>query len=530
MLTKSDTFKEYEDDKLTLLQSCAINTMNMFGTGPFITIPFLLASWDPAGPHTMVGYAFSAIVCCCDSMVWGELSSMMPFSGGTYIYLKECYGPNKWGRFMAFMFLWQFMISAPMEIASGFTAMSQYLAYITGMTLWWQHGLLGCIFCLFTVSILYRDISVVGKTTLVLWAVTLFSILFTLVAGFSHFDSNNLRAPPGAFGSLNKVVMGIGAGARIGIYDFSGYQDVCQMGDEVKAPRRNLPISCTRTCYIVCLVYFAVYLAVLGYLPWQGVVAQVESGGNESNYIMATFCERMVSKSFAVFFVVVVVVTIFGSCFSLILGYTNVPFAAARGGYFFSVFGHEHPTKQGLADYTLLTLGMVSACCCFFNLDDLIAALMVPRLVLQYVAQTVGLMMIRNQYKGIPDLYRMPLYPLPAVICIMGFMYCFFTTENWIFSGGAPLLETVLLHTALGVVVFILWSRRTCTGDPGQAPLGTMKRKDSDLQWEFPLDTAGSGWKTAENPLATPPRYPQDGPHSLPITGATTDHFRDGVM
>ena len=65
---------------------------------------------------------------------------------------------------------------------------------------------------------------------------------------------------------------------------------------QVKAPRRNLPISCTRTCYIVCLVYFAVYLAVLGYLPWQGVVAQVESGGNESNYIMATFCERMVSK------------------------------------------------------------------------------------------------------------------------------------------------------------------------------------------------------------------------------------------
>lgn len=501
VLTKSDTFKDYEEDKLTLLQSCAINTMNMFGTGPFITIPFLLAAWDPAGPHALVGYALSGIVCCCDSMVWGELSSMMPFSGGTYIYLKECYGPNKWGRFMAFMFLWQFMISAPMEIASGFTAMSQYLGYVSGMTLWWQHGLLGCAFCFFTIAILYRDISIVGKTTLVLWAVTLFSIAFTVIAGFSHFDSDNLKIPPGAFSNVGKIAVGIGAGARIGVYDFSGYQDVCQMGDEVKSPRRNLPIACTWTFYVVCVVYFAVYLAILGYLPWQDVVAQLESGANESNYIMAMFCERMISKGFAVFFVIVVTITIFGSCFSLVLGYVNVPFAAARGGYFFSIFGHEHPTKQGLADYTLLTLGTLSALCCFLNLGDLLEVLMVPRLLLQYVAQTVGLMMIRPKYKGMPDVYRMPLYPLPPIICIIGFSYCFFTTDNWIVMGGKPLLEIVIVHAALGVAAFFLWSGRTCT--ESVLPPNSMKRKDSDL-FLGQSEQSPPQWKrVVENPLAT---------------------------
>lgn len=144
---------------------------------------------------------------------------------------------------------------------------------------------------------------------------------------------------------------------------------------QVQRPRRNLPLACVGTCASVSVIYFAVYLAVLGYLPWDGpdgVVPLAEEGGASSNYIMAVFCERMFSRGLAVAFALVVVVTIFGSCVALLMGYTMVLYAAASGGYFFNIFAHEHATKKGLADYALVTLGLFSACCCFIDLSELI--------------------------------------------------------------------------------------------------------------------------------------------------------------
>jgi len=460
---KSLTEKPYEHAKFTLPQAFSINMMNMFGTGPFITIPFLLASWDPPGPHALTGYSIATLVAICDSFVWAELSSLMPHSGGTYVYVRECFGKDTLGRVLAFFYLWQFMVSAPLEIASGFTAMSQYLAYITNMNTFWQHGVVGCTFCLLTVMILYRDIKLVGRTTIVLGMVTLAAIAFTIVAGFSHFHVENLRMPKDAFASSTSVILGLGVGMRIGIYDFSGYQDVCQMGDEVQRPRRNLPLACVGTCASVSVIYFAVYLAVLGYLPWDGpdgVVPLAEEGGASSNYIMAVFCERMFSRGLAVAFALVVVVTIFGSCVALLMGYTMVLYAAASGGYFFNIFAHEHATKKGLADYALVTLGLFSACCCFIDLSELIEAMLVPRLVLQYIVQTVGLMRIRGKFKHDTELYRMPLYPLPCVVVILGFGFCFATTDNWFLSGNAPLLDLVIMHTFCGGPAYLAWAKK----------------------------------------------------------------------
>lgn len=95
--------------------------------------------------------------------------------------------------------------------------------------------------------ILYRDIKLVGRTTIVLGMVTLAAIAFTIVAGFSHFHVENLRMPKDAFASSTSVILGLGVGMRIGIYDFSGYQDVCQMGDEVpplSPPHPNHRCTC----------------------------------------------------------------------------------------------------------------------------------------------------------------------------------------------------------------------------------------------------------------------------------------------
>ena len=63
-------------------------------------------------------------------MVWSELGAAMPGSGGSFVYLREAFGRETFGRLMAFLFVWQFILSGPLEIASGYIGFAQYLGYI----------------------------------------------------------------------------------------------------------------------------------------------------------------------------------------------------------------------------------------------------------------------------------------------------------------------------------------------------------------------------------------------------------------
>src|SRR3954468_23342253 len=101
-----------------LLQATALNMTNMLGIGPFITIPLLMSALG--GPQAMLGWVAAILIVIPDGMVWSELGAMMPGSGGTYVYIREGYGRETFGRFMAFLFIWQFILSGTLEIASGY--------------------------------------------------------------------------------------------------------------------------------------------------------------------------------------------------------------------------------------------------------------------------------------------------------------------------------------------------------------------------------------------------------------------------
>src|SRR5215217_211967 len=111
-----------------LLEATALNMSNMIGIGPFITIPLLLTALG--GPQAMLGWLIALLIAIPDGMIWSELGAAMPGSGGTYLYLREGYGRETLGRLMAFLFIWQFILSGPLEIASGYIGFSRYLGYI----------------------------------------------------------------------------------------------------------------------------------------------------------------------------------------------------------------------------------------------------------------------------------------------------------------------------------------------------------------------------------------------------------------
>src|SRR5213076_2120617 len=116
-----------------LLHATALNMTNMIVIGPFITIPLLLSTLG--GPQAMLGWLVALVITISDGMIWSELGAAMPGSGGSYVYLREGFGRETFGRLMGFLFIWQFILSGPLEIASGYIGFTQYFGYLwPGMT------------------------------------------------------------------------------------------------------------------------------------------------------------------------------------------------------------------------------------------------------------------------------------------------------------------------------------------------------------------------------------------------------------
>jgi amino acid transporter len=117
-----------------LLQSTAANMLEMIGIGPFITIPIILAAMG--GPQAMIGRILGALISVCDGLVRAELGAAMPGSGGSYHYLQQAYGPQRLGRLMSFLFIWQTVCTALFSIAGGAVGFSNYTKYLWPSERW----------------------------------------------------------------------------------------------------------------------------------------------------------------------------------------------------------------------------------------------------------------------------------------------------------------------------------------------------------------------------------------------------------
>src|SRR5690242_19105956 len=433
-----------------LLSATALNMTNMIGVGPFITIPLLMSALG--GPQAMLGWIVALVIVICDGMVWGELGAAMPGSGGSFHYLREAFGRERLGRLMAFLFVRQFVLSGPLEIASGYIGFASYASYIwTGLT---RTGVivLVTVVGIVNIALLYRRIHSIARITVSLWVGTLVTVLAVIVTGAMHFDARIAFAfPPGAFRFSLGFFLGLGAASRIGIYDYLGYYDVCYIGDEVRDPGRVIPRSILISTAAVALIYLGINLSIIGVVPWRDFVPA--STHPESNFVVSVFMQKVYGPRAATIFTLLVLWTAFGSVFALLLGYSRIPFAAAESGYFFRVFGRLHRTKQ-FPYVSLLVLGAISIVAGFFSLGTVIDALIVTRILVQFMGQVFGLILLRRRAPEMPRPYRMWLYPVPALVALFGWGFVFRSEERRVILFGLGVL-------ALGCVTFLVWSWRT---------------------------------------------------------------------
>ena len=455
-----------------------LNMIDMIGVGPFITIPLIVAAMG--GPQAMLGWILGALLVMCDGLVWAELGTSMPHSGGPYNYLKEIYGAARWGRLMSFLFIWQLTFSAPLSIASGGIGLAQYATYIfpgMGTATKVSLPLLGTVeinalpvalaaisALVVAVFLLYRRITIIEKFSKFLWVGVVLTILWVIFAGLTHFDARvAFDFPPDAFTLRPEFFTGLGAALLISVYDYWGYYNVNFFAGEVKDPDRTIPRAIIYSISLVAAIYIVMNIAILGVIPWREFVdlARSENAGARQ-YVISTLMERLYGPTAATVATVLIMWTAFSSVFSLLLGYSRVPYAAALDGNYFKVFAKVHP-KHHFPYVSLLTMGGMAMLFCFFRLADVIAALVVIRILVQFLAQIIGLIVLRSTRPDMPRPFRMWLYPLPALVAVLGFLFVLFSREHF---DREVRYAAVLI--AVGVVVYLVRSYKR-----GEFPFGT---------------------------------------------------------
>ncbi len=320
-----------------LIESVALNMSNMVGVGPFITKPLNIASMG--GPQCMLGWLLGAVLALCDGLVWSELAAAMPGTGGTYLYLREALRETSLGGILPFLFIWQFIFSGPLEIASGYIGFSQYVGYF-----WRGMGpaetrLVSAAVGVAVIVLLYRRVTAVGRLTVVLWIGMLATVLWIIVSGLANFHPKIVfDFPPGAFTFSTGFFMGLGSAMLIAMYDFMGYYDICYVGGEVRNPARVIPRSIIYSVLAVAGIYALMNLSIIGVVPWREAM--------QSKFIAAQFIEKLYGTKAAAAVTALVLWTAFASVFALLFGYSRIPYAAAVNGHFFAAFGSPLPRKR----------------------------------------------------------------------------------------------------------------------------------------------------------------------------------------
>ena len=433
---------------LGLLEATSLNVTFMVGIGPFVVIPFVVQAMG--GPQSLIAWLTGAILALFDGCVWAELGAALPHAGGSYVFLREAYGPQRWGRLMSFLYIWQTLFQGPLSIASGALGFASYSTYLshraqvttaTGALLTSPtEKAIAASVVVIAVVLLYRRITVVGKISIVLCVVVVGTILWLIFGGATHFHAGYLSFPAGAWSFSWIFAAALGHGTVQTVYSYLGYYNVCNLGGEMKQPERNIPRAIFLSIVGIALLYFAMQTAILAVVPWQEV--------ERSKAVVSLFVARAFGPGWATFATVLILITAFGSIFAATLGYSRVPYAAALDGNFFSIFSRVHPTEH-FPTVSLVALGAAAvAFCLWLSLIDTIRAILAMRCLIQFIGQAIGLLVLHRHWGRERLPFRMWFFPVPLVIAIIGWIGIFIAT------GRTPMLAS-LGAMAIGIVVYL---------------------------------------------------------------------------
>ena len=446
--------------RIGLRSAVAFNMLEMIGVGPFITLPLVIAA---AGYRLSVwAWVLGAAIAVADGLVWAELGAAFPRAGGSYAFLREIYGPERAGNWLSFLYVWQVSFTAPLSIASGCIGLSSFLAWFwpgldaSPVAAWpalHYTNFAAASACLLVTALLYRNLSSITRLAWVLFAGVLAAIAGVIVSGFYHAAATGgWQMPASGALSIPAALGGLAQATLLTTYCYWGYYNICFLGAEVRRPERTIPRAILLSVLFVSAFYIAMNLAAL---PSLRDAASYAAGSAALRVQLVADIARSAFGRWAGYTIAALIVwTAFASVFSLLLGYSRVPYAAARDGNYFRFLAAVHP-RHGIPHRSLVALGLVGAVFCFFTLTQVITMLVITRILLQFFLQQAGVILLRIRQPNLPRPFRMPLYPLPPLAAMAGFGFLLVYRAHAFME-----LAVAAAIAASGTLLYLLRARR----------------------------------------------------------------------
>ena len=434
--------------KLSLFHSTVLNMIDMVGIGPFVTLPIVMGY---LGGMYMYAWIAGALLSLVDAMIWSELGAAFPLAGGSFNFLSEAYGKKKGGNLMSFLYVWQTVIQAPLVAASAAIGFATYFMYLFPDLLVWQQKAVSGAVIIFITILLYRKIESIGKIGVLLWIGVLATLGWIIFGGISHGNIlEPLKALPSSFSFNTLVSFAFGQACVKTIYSYLGYYNVCHLGGEIIKPEKNIPKSMFISVIGIAVLYLLMNMSIGSVISWQEIKSWQDSGVN--NFVISIFMERLYGKTAAIIVTIMILWVALASLFAVLLGYSRVPYAAAVNGAFFKVFAKLHPTKNFPYISLLVLCSIAFVFSLLFRMGEIISGILAMRIIVQFIGQAIGVMLLRKK-NGTTDLpYKMPLYPLPVILAILMWLFIFYAT-------GLAVISMFLIVAGSGVVVYFLRKR-----------------------------------------------------------------------
>jgi amino acid transporter len=446
--------------RIGLRSAVLFNMLEMIGVGPFITLPLVIAA---AGFRMSIwAWVVGAVIAIADGLVWAELGAAFPRAGGSYAFLREIYGPERAGNWLSFLYVWQLSFSAPLSIASGCIGLSSFLgmfwpildaAPFAAFAMLHYSNFAAAAACLMMTWLLYRNLKTVQWMAWVMFIGVLVSISGVILSGFAHASATGgFQIPAMPAMSSRLLIGGLAQGTLLTTYCYWGYYNITFLGSEVRRPERTIPRAILLSVFLVAAFYLLMDFAVLP--SFRDAAAHSSESALVRVRLVAEIAHSAFGSWAGYLMAALIIWTAFASVFSLLLGYSRVPFAAARDGNYFHYLDAVHP-KHHIPHRSLVALGMVGAAFCFFTLTQVITMLVVTRILLQFFLQQAGVMLLRIQRPELERPFRIPLYPLPPVAAIAGFLFIVLNRSHAL--GG---LAVAGLIAVSGTLIYLVRARR----------------------------------------------------------------------
>lgn len=432
--------------KLNLFQSTTLNMIDMVGIGPFVTLPIVMGYI--AGMYIYAWIA-GALLSLVDAMIWSELGAAFPFAGGSFNFLRESYGKEKTaGKLMSFLYVWQTIIQAPLVAASAAIGFATYFLYLVpDLSVWQQKAVSGGVIIVITI-LLYRKIESIGKIGVFLWAGVILTLGWIIFGGISHGNMmQTFKETTGSFSLQTLVSFAFGQACVKTIYSYLGYYNVCHLGGEIANPGKNIPRSMFISVIGIAVLYLLMNLSVGSVISWKEIKGWQDN--NINNFVVSIFIERLYGHTAALVATVMILWVALASLFAVLLGYSRVPYAAAVNGSFLKVFGKLHPTKNFPYVSLLVLASIAFVFSLLFRMSEVISGILAMRIIVQFIGQAVGLMLLRSRKEKVEMPYKIPLYPIPVILAITMWLLVFYAT-------GLTIISTFLMVVGSGVVVYFL--------------------------------------------------------------------------